>query len=236
MFGDDFKTINWKATARRSKLMVNQYQDERSQNVYSIIDMGRAMKMPFNGLTLVDYAINSSLVISNIAIQKHDKAGLMTFNNKMKTMLAADRKGTQMRKIMDLLYNQKTGFADSNFEALNIAVKYKINQRSLVLLYTNFETMDSLNRQMKYLRSIAKSHLLVVIFFENTELIELINKKAENTLDIYKQTIAEKFAYEKRLIVKELKKYGIHSILTEPENLTVNSINKYLEIKARNLL
>ncbi|MBL4669856.1 MAG: DUF58 domain-containing protein [Flavobacteriales bacterium] len=236
VFGDDFKTINWKATARRSKLMVNQYQDERSQNVYSIIDMGRAMKMPFNGLTLVDYAINSSLVISNIAIQKHDKAGLMTFNNKMKTMLAADRKGTQMRKIMELLYNQKTGFADSNFEALNIAVKYKINQRSLVLLYTNFETMDSLNRQMKYLRSIAKSHLLVVIFFENTELIELINKKAENTLDIYKQTIAEKFAYEKRLIVKELKKYGIHSILTEPENLTVNSINKYLEIKARNLL
>lgn len=236
VFGDDFKTINWKATARRGRMMVNQYQDERSQNVYSIIDMGRAMKMPFDGLTLVDYAINSSLVISNIAIQKHDNAGLITFNNKMKTILAADRKGTQMQKIMKLLYNQKTGFADSNFEALNITIKYKINQRSLILLYTNFETMDSLNRQMKYLRSIAKSHLLVVVFFENTELIELINKETENTLDVYKQTIAEKFAFEKRLIVKELKKYGIHSILTEPENLTINSINKYLEIKSRNLL
>ena len=135
-----------------------------------------------------------------------------------------------------MLYNQKTGFAEPNFEALNVAIKYKVNQRSLILLYTNFETMDSLNRQIRYLRSIAKSHLLVVVFFENTELIELINKEVENTLDIYKQTIAEKFAFEKRLIVKELKKYGIHSILTEPENLTVNSINKYLEIKARNLL
>ncbi|MGB0886792.1 MAG: DUF58 domain-containing protein [Vicingaceae bacterium] len=236
VFGDDFKTINWKATARKSRLMVNQYQDERSQNVYSIIDMGRAMKMPFNGLTLLDYAINTSLVISNIAIQKHDKAGLLTFNNKIKTMLAADRRGTQMHKIMELLYNQKTGFADSNFEALNLAIKYKINQRSLILLYTNFETMDSLNRQMKYLRSIAKSHLLVVVFFENAELIKLINKEVENTVDVYKQTVAEKFAFEKRLIVKELKKYGIHSILAEPENLTVNSINKYLEIKARNLL
>lgn len=236
VFGDDFKTINWKATARKSRLMVNQYQDERSQNIYSIIDMGRAMKMPFNGLTLVDYAINASLVISNIAIQKHDKAGLFTFNNKMKTMLAADRKGTQMQKIMKLLYNQKTGFADSNFEALNVATRYKINQRSLILLYTNFETIDSLNRQMKYLRSIAKNHLLVVVFFENTELTDLVKKEAENTIDVYKQTIAEKFAFEKRLIAKELQKYGIHSILTKPENLTVNSINKYLEIKARNLL
>lgn len=236
VFGDDFKTINWKATARRRKFMVNQYQDERSQNVYSVIDMGRAMRMPFEGLTLMDYAINASLVISNIAIQKHDKAGLLTFNNKMKTVLPASRKGLQMRNIMEVLYNQKTGFADSNFEALYATMKYKVNQRSLMLLYTNFETMDSLDRQMKYLKSIARNHLLVVIFFKNTELDQLIKKEAHSTIDVYTQTIAEKFDLEKKLIVKELKKYGIHSILTEPENLTVNSINKYLELKARNLI
>lgn len=233
--GDDFKTINWNATARKNRLMVNQYQDERSQNVYSVIDMGRAMKMPFEGLSLLDYAINASLVISNIAINKHDRAGVLTFNNKVKTMLPAERRGSQMQKILEVLYRQKTGFAESNFAALNSLMRFKINQRSLILLFTNFETLDSLERQLRYLRSIAKNHLLVVVFFENTELLKFIGKEVETTEDVYHQTIAEKFVFEKKVIAKELKKYGIHTILTKPENLTVNTINKYLELKARNL-
>lgn len=94
--GDDYRTINWKATARRSKLMVNQYQDERSQQVYSVIDMGRVMKMPFGGLSLLDYAINSSLVLSNVALLKQDKAGIITFSHVVQSMLPAERRGIQM--------------------------------------------------------------------------------------------------------------------------------------------
>lgn len=234
--GDDFKTINWKATARKDKLMVNQYQEEKSQHVYSIIDMGRAMKMPFNGLSLMDYAINSALVISNIISKKYDKAGLITFNNTIKSVLKADNKSGHIQKIMDLLYNQKTGFAESNFELLHASIKYKIKQRSLILLYTNFETIDSLQRQLKYLKGIAKSHLLVVIFFENTELTAIANQNATSTEAIYYQTIAEKFAFEKKIILKQLQNNGIQTIYTKPEDLTINSINKYLEIKARQLI
>lgn len=234
--GDDFKTINWKATARKDKLMVNQYQEEKAQNVYSIIDMGRAMKMPFNGLTLMDYAINSALVISNIITKKYDKAGLITFNNNVKSVLKAENKATHIQKIMEMLYNQKTGFAESNFELLYATIKHKISQRSLILLYTNFETIDSLQRQLKYLKGIAKSHLLVVIFFENTELTVIANQKATTTEAIYYQTIAEKFAFEKKIILKQLQNSGIQTIYTNPEDLTINSINKYLEVKARQLI
>ena len=93
--GDDYRTINWKATARRSDLMVNIFQDEKSQNVYSLIDMGRVMQMPFEQMTLLDYAINSSLVISNVAIKKEDKAGLMTFEKDFNTFLPASKTGTR---------------------------------------------------------------------------------------------------------------------------------------------
>lgn len=103
-------------------------------------------------------------------------------------------------------------------------------------MYTNFETLDGLNRQLPYLKAIAKSHLLVVIFFKNTEIDKLISNKAETVQLVYDKVIAEKFDFEKRLIVNELKKFGIYSILTTPENLTVDTINKYLEIKARGLL
>ena len=234
--GDDFKTINWQATARKGKLMINQYQEEKSQNVYCIIDMGRSMKMPFNGLTLLDYAINSSLVLSNIIAKKYDKPGVITFNNKIKNVLKTDNSGLQMQRIMELLYKQKTGFAESNYEMLYSTIKYKVPQRSLMLLFTNFETLDSLDRQLIYLKGIAKNHLLICIFFENTELTAITKKDVYNTTDVYRQTIAEKFIFEKKLIMKKLNQHGIQTIYTAPENLTINSINKYLEIKSRHLI
>ena len=234
--GDDIRTINWKATAKRNELMVNQFQDEKSQNVYMVIDKGRVMKMPFNGLSLLDYAINATLVLSNVILKKGDKAGMFTFSKKVENRIVAEKRLSQMQQIMENLYNIKTDYFESDYSRLYVDVKKHINQRSLILLYTNFETLDGLHRQLPYLKGIAKNHLLVVVFFNNTELDELINKNATNIQEIYDKVIAEKFAFEKRLIVNELKKYGIYSVLTKPENLTLDTINKYLEIKARGIL
>ncbi len=230
--GDDIRTLNWKATARRSHLMVNQYQDEKSQQVYCLIDMGRTMEMPFNGLSLLDYAINSSLVISNIAMYKQDKAGLITFSKNIHNILPAARNKLQMHRILEALYRQKTNFDESDFEKVYATIKRKIKQRSLLLLFTNFEWEVSLSRQLRFLRQLNNNHLLIVIFFKNTEVNQLVRERSSSINEVYVKTIAEKLMFEKRLIVKELKKYGIQSILTEPENLTVNTINKYLELKA----
>lgn len=234
--GDDFRTVNWKATARKSRLMVNQYQDERSQQVYSLIDKGRVMQMPFNGMSLLDYAINATLVISNIAIKKSDKAGLITFQDKIGSILSAGKLNNQMAAIQEVLYNQKTAFLETDFSVLYTTIRRSVSQRSLLLLFTNFESVYSLQRQLPYLTNLAKKHLLVVIFFENTELKSLIEKKASSLKEVYHKALAERFSLEKKLIVKELQKVGIQSILTTPEKLSVNTINKYLELKARNLI
>lgn len=234
--GDDYRTINWKATARRNQLMVNQFQDEKSQQVFSVIDSGRVMKMPFEGMSLLDYAINASLVISNIAIKKGDKAGLVTFAEKMGIVLPAKNQLRQMRTIQEGLYNLQTRFLESDYEKLYANIRHKINRRSLLLLFTNFESLSALQRQLPSIRKLAKRHLLVVIFFENTELKELLEKPADGVLPIYQKTIAEKFAFEKRQIVKELQLHGIHAILTSPQDLTVNTINKYLELKSRGVI
>ena len=213
--------------------MVNNYADEKSQQVYCVIDKGRLMKMPFGGLTLLDYAINSTLVMSDVCLHRQDKIGLITFADKIGSILAADRKPIQRQNIMEALYKQQTGFLESDFEMLYMQVRHRIKQRSLLILYTNFESLNGLRRQIGYLRSIAKHHLLLVVFFENTELVKLAGANAGNLEDVYVKTIAEKFVFEKKLIVKELQKYGIPSILTSPENLTIDSVNKYLELKTR---
>ncbi|WP_309921977.1 MULTISPECIES: DUF58 domain-containing protein [unclassified Arcicella] len=234
--GDDIRNINWKATARRNDIMVNAYQEEKSQNVYCLIDKGRVMQMPFDGLSLLDYAINATLILSNIAINKQDKAGVITFSDRIGQILAADKRGGQMTKILELLYKQKTRFLETDYEALYIYAKTHIRQRSLLLLYTNFETVTSMRRQLPYFRKLAKDHLLMVIFFENTELKTLLDKPAVTTEEIYHKTIAEKYFYEKQQIVRELGQYGIQALLTPPQNLTVNTVNKYLELKSRGII
>ena len=240
--GDDPRNINWQASARRSvpgsadTLVVNHFQDERAQQVYCLIDKGRVMRMPFAGLSLLDYAINATLVVSNIALLKHDKAGLLTFSHKPGAALAADRRPGHLLKILEILYRQRTKYLETDFELVYATVRAKIKQRSLLLLFTNFETLQGMQRQLPYLRRMSKDHLLLVIFFENTELRAFLDAPAATTEDVYNQTTAEKFAQEKRQIVLELQRYGIYSLLTAPQDLTVNTINKYLEFKARGLI
>ncbi|HEX7903394.1 MAG TPA: DUF58 domain-containing protein [Chitinophagaceae bacterium] len=231
--GDDYRTINWKATARKEGLMVNNYTDERSQQIYCLINKGRVMKMPFNGLTLLDHAINASLVLSNVALVKQDRAGLITFAENQDTFLLADKKPTQMNSILESLYKQQTRFLEPDYEKLFSVIRNRITNRSLLMLFTNFESMEGLQRELPALKKIAHYHLLLVIFFENTELKSLVEQKAATIEGIYIKTIAEKFSFEKRLMVKELHMNGIPSILTTPENLTVNTVNKYLELKTR---
>lgn len=234
--GDDIRTINWKATSKQNKLMVNQYQDEKSQRIYMLIDKGRTMQMPFNGLSLLDYSINAAMALSHIILKKGDRAGMMTFSKKTENRVSADSKSGQLKKISEALYNIQTNFFESDFSRLYQDLKTTITQRSLVLLFTNFETLDAVQRQMKYLRGIAKNHLLVVIFFKNSELQNLIHSQPETIQSVYDEIIAEKFEFEKKLIIQELRKYGIYSVYTLPENLSIDAINKYLEIKARGIL
>lgn len=230
--GDDYRLMNWKTTAKKARLMVNQYQEERSKDVYNIIDMGRLMQMPFDGMSLLDYSINASLAISNIAILKRDKAGIITFSTDIESFIPAENHNGQMNKILETLYNQKTKFLESNYELLYMMIKKRLRQRSLILLYTNFESLISMQRHLPALQNLARNHLVLVVVFKNTDIEQMILNPVESLEEGYASVIAEKFIYEKKLIVKELNKYGIYAILTSPKLLTTGLINKYLEIKA----
>lgn len=234
--GDDYRSINWKASSRRNSLMVNQYEDERAQQVYCVIDKSRAMRMPFEGLSLMDYAINTSLVISNIALQKYDRAGLITFSDKIGATIKADSKPTQLNKILLALYKEEERPLEANYELLYYAARKLINGRSLIMLYTNFESSYALERVLPILRRINTFHLLVVVFFENTEIRDFVEERVETLEDIYHQAIARKFLTEKSQMVQKLQQYGIQAILTRPEDLSINTVNKYLELKSRGLI
>ena len=160
----------------------------------------------------------------------------VSFSDKIGTTLKADRSRSQLRKILTALYNEKERSLDANYELLYSAVRNFIKGRSLLLLFTNFESYHAMERVLPILRKLNRQHLLVVVFFENTEILEYSRKGAKDLEDIYNQTIAEKFVAEKLQIVEELKKHRIQTVLTRPEELAVKTINKYLELKSKGLI
>ena len=236
VMGDDPRNINWSATARRGHLMTNHYIDERSQNIYCLIDKSRSMRMPFEGMTLLDYSINASLVISDIAMKKGDQAGLITFEHKIDTTIKANHRGAQIYQIMEALYHQKTSFNEVDIASVYTHAVKNVNQRSLMLMFTNFESIHSLNRQLPYLKLINRKHLLIVVYFRNTEVDKLLVDKANSTREIYDQAIGRQMLEEKLLIRDELSRAGILSLYTTPQNLNVDVINKYIEVKAKRML
>jgi uncharacterized protein (DUF58 family) len=175
-------------------------------------------------------------VISNIILQKKDRVGLFTFSDKLGTTLAADAHPRQLQRILEELYHQKEGNSEANYELLYYAVRKLVRGRSLLLFFTNYESLFALERALPTLRLLNELHLLVVVFFKNTEIEAFAQQDAENTETIYNQAVAQKYVREKMQMVQVLRQHGIQAILTRPEDLSIHTINKYLELKARGLI
>jgi uncharacterized protein (DUF58 family) len=191
------------------------------------------MQLEFEGLNILDYSINSTLVFANICLLKGDKFGLFTFSDKIGTQIPADSNSGQMRMVMESLYNQKTKFRDANFELLQTTIRQKIKTRSMLLLFSNFENEFAMRRALPYLQQINKKHLLILVFFQNSELKDLAYSNPLSLNQLYNGIIAERKITTKARMARELKQYGIQTILTSPEELSAGVINKYLELKAR---
>ncbi|MBR1548768.1 MAG: DUF58 domain-containing protein [Prevotella sp.] len=234
--GDDYRTINWRATARRHQLMVNVYQDERSQQIYHLIDKGRVMQQAFQGLTLLDYAINASLALSYVAVRKDDKAGLITFADTVDTLLPASRHSGHLQRMQEALYAQKTDFGETDFSALCVAVNQHVQRTSLLIVYTNFIGMVALRRQLPFLQQLGRRHRLLLVFFEDAELQAFAATPPADAEERCQHQMAQRYIHEKQLMATTLRHSGIYALLTAPERLTADVINRYLEMKSQGLL
>jgi uncharacterized protein (DUF58 family) len=234
--GDDRRSINWKATARRGDLMVNEYRDERAQPVHCVINAGRVMEMPFDGMTLLDHSINASLALARIALMKQDRAGLVAFSDEIGPVLPAQQSDGHIRAFQEQLYQLDTDFQEADYARLATYVRTHLQRRGLLVLFTNFMTRSSLERQLPYLRALKQQHTVVVVFFENPKLSAQARARAQTVEDIYVKTMAERFVREKEEVVRTLRRNGCYAVHTPPRQLSTRTLNQYLELKARGVV
>jgi len=194
------------------------------------------MKMAFRNVTYLDYAINATLAISNVALKKYDNVGLITFSNKIGTALRAENRSGQIRKILDSLYKEKERTLEPDFELLFKSVNRVARNRSMILLFANFETKHTADRALPLLKKISRKHLLVMVLFKDSELTERAAQTKESVEDVYRVTLAAKLASEREEIANKLRNQGIQTISCTPEQLTIEVINKYMQLKSRGII
>jgi uncharacterized protein (DUF58 family) len=230
---DEFRRINWKATARRAKPIAAEFETERAQYVISAIDTGRLMRPPIGDLAKLDYAINTALLLSYVAMLKGDHIGLLTFADDVGAYLAPKRGRGQFYRMLETLYNVEMQPVEADHGRALGYLGLKHKRRSLVVVFTDLATPDAARPLIAHMARMARRHLPLCVVISDPNIGGLAALPARDTASVYRRAVAEMLIDERRVVLDTLNRSGVLTIDVPADKLTVSVINTYLELKQR---
>jgi uncharacterized protein (DUF58 family) len=234
--GDAFRTIDWKATARRGKLMVAQHEVERSQNVMLLLDCGRLMTPRIDTGRKLDYAVTAALSLATIAGLASDRVGLVAFAHDILTASAPRSTRSSIARLADTLYGLEPRFEESNYARAFAYLRHHLHKRSLIVFLT--DVIDPLAQAtvIAEVGSLAKHHLLICVFMNDAAVSAALAQEPHTVSDAYRANVAVGLANERRLAKAMLERAGVIVIDVPAKKLTTSLIDEYLRVKRRGLL
>lgn len=229
--GDEYSKINWKATARGNKPIVNQYEPEKNQHIHIFIDSGRPMSYTVRGYRKLDMVVNTALVLSDVVNQNGDQSALMLFNTEVINMVPPGKGPSHRKKILDSLYHIDYNNETSNFEEAFFYFKKKERHRSIIFLFTDFDTVEEAENMLKVLPAITKNNIVIIVLIKSDKLEKISSIKIKNQEDLFNKGVALEILEERRKIINMLNGKGIFCIECEAEKLEYTVINKYIQVK-----
>jgi uncharacterized protein (DUF58 family) len=234
--GDEYRKINWKATARGNKPIVNQYEPEKNQHVYMFIDTGRPMSYTVRGNRKLDMAVNTALVLSDIVNQNGDQSALLLFNTEVENMIAPGKGAGHRNKMLESLYRVDYTNETSNYDDAFYYFKKKERHRSIVFIFTDFETVEEAENMLKALPIISKNNLVVIMLIKNEPLIKIASQKVKNQEQMFDKGVALELLDERKKMIRLLNKRGVLCVECVSEKLEFTAINQYIRIKNKNYI
>jgi uncharacterized protein (DUF58 family) len=228
---DEFRRINWKATARRGKPIAAEFETERSQYVMSVIDTGRLMRPPIGDLAKLDYVINTALLLSYVAILKGDHVGLLTFADDVGTYLRPRRGKGQFYLMLEALYNVQFQGVEADYARGLSYLSLKNKRRSLVVLFTDLVTLDAARPLIAHLSRLSKRHLALCVTISDPNITRVTGQPAENSDALYQRAVAEMLMDERQVVLDTLNRHGVLTLDVPADKLTISVINTYLRLK-----
>ncbi|MCC6483238.1 MAG: DUF58 domain-containing protein [Armatimonadetes bacterium] len=237
MPGDGMRNVEWKATARRRKLIAREYEFERSQNIILTLDLGRTMaRQVIEGpkmipMTKADYAINTSVLLAWVATQARDQVGLAAFGQEMQTLVPPGKGPGCFDRIMQALTPLEAGAEEPNYRAVFLRLAYTVRRRSLFIVMTDLIDPVSSESLLQDLHYLTARHLILVVAISDYELKDILQKRPETERELYRQTVAASVMADRRRALAEFEARGILTLDVAPAEATVATLNKYLQIK-----
>ncbi|MCX8053066.1 MAG: DUF58 domain-containing protein [Armatimonadetes bacterium] len=259
---DEFRSLDWKATARRGKLTTRQYQEEKSQNVLIVLDAGRVMgsvlplhplpqrrdheetrKSPLlvgmprtTHLTRLDLSINAAVLLTHVAAQKGDRVGLIAFAEDVISYLPPKPGKSQVLNLLRLTYNLKEASGDSNYARATAFLARKWSRRSLIVFFTDLADPESSKPLIAQIEGLAKRHLCVVATISDPAVLNAARGPFETVDDVFLAVAARQVLHARRLAKAQLVRSGVTVLDLPPNELTSSLVNEYLNLKAQGLL
>lgn len=233
---DEYRRINWKATARRGKPIATEFQTERSQNIMILLDVGRMMRSPVGEVAKLDYAINAVLLLTYVAGKKGDKIGLLAFDDQVQTWIAPRSGKVQFHAMLEQLYALEGAPIEPEYGRAFAYLGERLRRHSLVLVFTELTNSTSTEMLVRQLLRLRRRHLCLLVTVGDPTVQKLARQPIHDSASLYERTVAEEMLTERDLVLQRLRQAGVLTLDVPADELSVGVINRYLEIKARQLI
>lgn len=238
---DNYRHIDWRSTARRRKLTVRQFQSDQSQRVMFLLDCGRMMTNERDGYTLLDHALNATLMMAYVALRQGDSVGMLCFSDRIHAYIPPRGGASQMNRLIQAGFDQFPRLVESRYDQAFLYLSGRCKRRSLVVLTTNI--IDEVNGQavVDYLTNIHGRHLPLGVLLRDREMFAAADhpgdpRQGEDRFPLYRAAAAADILLWRDQVLKDLEHRGVLIVDTFPDELTAPLVNRYLEIKAKHLL
>ena len=233
---DNYRHMDWRSTARRRKLTVRQFQNDQSQRVIFLLDCGRMMTNERDGYTLLDHALNSTLMMAYVALSQGDAVGMLCFSDTIHSYIPPRGGSSQMNRLIQAGFDQFPRLVESRYDQAFLYLSNHCKRRSLVVLATN--VIDEVNGAsvVDYLGNINGQHLPLGILLRDREMFDAADAPDGGDFQMYRAAAAADILLWRDQVVKDLTHRGVLVVDSFPDELTAPLINQYLEVKAKHLL
>ncbi len=233
---DEHRSIDWKATARRQRLTVREYQLESNQNLLFMLDAGRMMTGIESGLSRFDHALNASLMLAHVASRTGDRVGMLGFDQTVRVFVSPSGGPSATRRLIQAAYDLHPSLVEPDYERAFSYLSARVRSRTLVILFSHVidaTVGELLLRRVKALRS---THLPLVVLFRDTDIEALAEPGSRVAPDVYTKAAAAEILRNQRAVATDMRRAGALVLETDARTLTGKLVSRYLQLKARNLL
>lgn len=233
---DEMRRIDWKATARRGKLVSRQYEVERSQAVIIVLDVGRTMLTEIAGVQKLDYAINASLLLAYVATLSDDLVGLLVFSDRVHTFLPPRRGRAQVYAILDHLYNARASLAEADYQSALAYLQTRWRKRALMVCFMDLWDADSARQTISELAILQPRHLVAAVTLLDPAVVAAVDQQITDPQSAYRKAAAIQVVDERDNALASLTKRGVLVVDSPADCVSIALVNRYLEIKDRMML